>query len=102
MFFKAYSQSFFVIGSFWKPWQRAVFPERVVCLQVSFEKSSSKIAVYVRLLVKKLPPLLKYTLYIRVDKWEVLEIEREKGQDVHCQKRQKISKMADPGLGLSG
>ena len=58
MFFKAYSQSFFVIGPFLEPWQRAVFPKRVACLQVLFEKLSSKIAVFLHLLVKKLPPLL--------------------------------------------
>ena len=41
-------------------------------------------------------------MYIRVDKWEVLEIEREKGQDVHCKKAKKIHdgvpNYKDPGL----
>ena len=41
-------------------------------------------------------------MYIRVDKWEVLGIEREKGLDLQCQKRQKkiqdgVPNYKDPG-----
>ena len=65
MFFKAYSQSFFVIGPFLEPWQRTVFPERVVCLQVLFEKLSSKIAVFFTFIGGKVASfVIKYLLFV--------------------------------------
>ena len=42
-----------MIGPFLEPWQHAVFPERVVCLQVLSEKSSSKIAVFFTFISEK-------------------------------------------------